>query len=117
MPVQDNCYLTNIIPYDDPYHHSLLSIGIILIKNIRVMNLLAPVSSIMSKDLITIGPEDTLKKVETIFQENRIHHLPVIDQGKLVGMVSSSDYLYYKRGFKDKTVIDQQVGSLQLSGF
>jgi len=65
------------------------------------MNLLAPISSIMTKNLITISPEDTIKKVENIFREHRIHHLPVEQDGKFVGIVSKSDYHYFKRGFNE----------------
>lgn len=50
-----------------------------------------PVSTIMSRDLITLGPEDTLAKVAQTFREKRIHHLPVVDGGKLVGLVTTYD--------------------------
>ena len=67
------------------------------------MNLLAPISSIMSKDLVTVHPEDTMKRVEELFRRHNIHHLPVIEEGKLIGMVSKSDYLFFKRGFNDQS--------------
>lgn len=63
------------------------------------MNLLAPVSTIMTKDLITLGPEDNLKKVQEIFESKNIHHLPVVDKGQLTGMLSKSDYLFFRKGF------------------
>ena len=66
------------------------------------MNLLDPISTVMSTDLITVGPEDPLKKVADIFSRRRIHHLPVVEEGKLVGMVSKSDFLFFKRGFNDE---------------
>lgn len=68
------------------------------------MNLLAPISNIMSKDLLTVSPEDSIKKAEDLFRENRIHHLPVEKQGKLVGIISKSDYLYFKRGFNENNI-------------
>lgn len=68
------------------------------------MNLLAPVSDIMTKNLIIVSPQDTIKKVESIFENNRIHHLPVEKGGKLIGMISKSDYLYFKRGFNENNV-------------
>lgn len=67
------------------------------------MNLLAKVSTIMTTGLITVGPEDTMKKVEDLFKKNRIHHLPVVENDKLIGMVSKSDYLFFKRGFNEQT--------------
>ncbi len=66
------------------------------------MNLLAPISSIMTTRMITVKPSDTMKKVEEIFRQNSIHHIPVLEDGKLVGIVSKSDYLFFKRGFVDQ---------------
>lgn len=68
------------------------------------MNLLAAVSTIMATDLITLGPEDNIKKVEDLFLNNNIHHIPIEKGGRLVGMVSKSDYLYFKRGFNENSL-------------
>ena len=50
-----------------------------------------PISSIMSTDLITIGPDDTLDKVRAIFLSKRIHHLPVVEAGMIVGLLTTYD--------------------------
>lgn len=50
-----------------------------------------PVSSIMTSDLITLSPNDTLDKVSKIFRERRIHHLPVVEGQKLVGLITTYD--------------------------
>lgn len=63
------------------------------------MNLRAPVSSIMSVDLITVSPEDLISKIIDIFKREKIHHLPVIDEGKVVGIVSKSDVRSFKKGY------------------
>ena len=68
------------------------------------MNLLAPVSTIMSTDLITVKPNDKLSLVQEIFQSNRIHHILVIDNQKLVGIISKSDFLFFQKGYKNKKV-------------
>jgi len=57
------------------------------------------VGNIMTTNLITISEYTSLKKVDKIFGENQIHHLPVLNGAKLVGMVSGSDHLFFKRGF------------------
>lgn len=67
------------------------------------MNLLAPISTIMTKDPIVISPNDTMKEIEGLFDKHHIHHLPVVLGGKLVGILSKSDYLFFKRGFNDQT--------------
>jgi CBS domain-containing protein len=64
------------------------------------MNLLDPVTQIMTSNPITVSPEDSLTVVHEIFGNHRIHHIPVIQAGNLVGMVSLSDYSFFKRGFK-----------------
>ncbi len=71
------------------------------------MNLLAPVSTIMTTDLITISPHDTIKKVEDQFSKKLVHHIPVELDGKLVGMVSKSDFLYFKRGYTEDSIEDR----------
>ncbi len=63
------------------------------------MNILHPVSSIMTPNPICIGANETLTVADKLFREHRIHHLPVLAGGKLVGMVSKSDFLFFRRGF------------------
>ena len=50
------------------------------------------VVTIMVKDVITVTPNDNLQKVKEIFINNRIHHVPVVEEGgKLVGIVTTYD--------------------------
>lgn len=61
----------------------------------------------MSTNLITVNENQTMKDVEDLFKTHNIHHLPVIGDGELKGMVSYSDYLFFKRGFTDYPVQDR----------
>ena len=70
------------------------------------MNVLAPVSSIMTKDLITVNPSDKLKDVWEIFSNHKIHHIPVVRYKELVGIISKSDVLYFLKGLGDDTSQD-----------
>lgn len=66
------------------------------------MNLSAPVSTIMSTDLKCVNADDAVAKVDEIFHQHRIHHIPVINEDNLViGVISKSDFLYLLRGFTD----------------
>ena len=56
-------------------------------KNIGTMM----VSEVMSEDVIVATPEDSTDGLLTIMTENRIRHIPVIDGGKLAGLVSIGD--------------------------
>ena len=47
-----------------------------------------PVTEIMSTDVVTIDPSWTTDRCMALMDERRIRHLPVIDGGKVVGLVS-----------------------------
>ena len=49
------------------------------------------VEVIMMKDLIALRPEDTLTQVSEVFKTKKIHHIPVVEDGKLVGLVTTYD--------------------------
>ena len=63
------------------------------------MNLLAPVSRIMTTDLVTVNEKDKLSAVKNIFDEKKIHHIPVVNGTKMVGIISKQDFLYFLHGF------------------
>jgi len=49
------------------------------------------ISQVMSKDLVTVGPGTSLREGAKIMAERWIRHLPVLDNGKLVGVISQRD--------------------------
>ena len=58
------------------------------------INLLTPVSAIMTAELVTVTVHTPLAEAEALFRRHGIHHLPVVDPaGALVGMLSHSDFL------------------------
>ena len=57
-------------------------------------------SLIMKKDCITIGPDATLAEAARILSDKRIHRLPVIEGGRLVGIVTPTDILREVRNMK-----------------
>ena len=46
---------------------------------------------VMSRNLVTAGPDDSVGDVLKAMTLNRIRHLPVLQEGKLVGIVSIGD--------------------------
>ena len=56
-----------------------------------------PVSEIMTRDVITGVPEDDLMSVANVMTEKRIRHVPVVQQGKLIGIVSIGDVVKAQR--------------------
>lgn len=80
------------------------------------MNLLNPVSTIMTPNPISLNPASSISEASEIFSKKRIHHIPVVDDGKLVGMVSKSDYLFFKRGFLDENV-DEKIEEIRMNNY
>ncbi|MCW3161720.1 CBS domain-containing protein [Chryseobacterium oryctis] len=52
-----------------------------------------PVSQIMTKDLITLNLSQSLYDAEKLFKNNNIRHIPVVENNKLLGVLSYSDLL------------------------
>jgi predicted transcriptional regulator len=52
----------------------------------------------MSKDILVAAPNDDLEYVMTIMTNKKIRHMPVIDHGKMVGVVSIRDVVKYHIG-------------------
>lgn len=52
-----------------------------------------PVSTIMTTGLITVHHGDPISKARQLLRDHGIHHIPVVDGHKLVGILSLSDIL------------------------
>lgn len=52
-----------------------------------------PVADIMTRHLITVKAETPISKVHDLFEQHSFHHIPVVENGKLVGIISKTDYL------------------------
>ncbi len=75
------------------------------------------VGEVMTRKLVTIGQNDSLEKLEEGMQRFHFRHLPVVEDGKLVGLVSHRDLLHASSSFlsdsadKRDQVIHQQPAS------
>jgi CBS domain-containing protein len=50
-----------------------------------------PVEMIMTRDVLTCEPTAAIDEVASLMTERRIRHLPVLKDGKLIGVVSIGD--------------------------
>lgn len=50
-----------------------------------------PLSSIMTRNVITAGENDKLSVARDIFLQNRVHHLPIVEGTRLVGILTTYD--------------------------
>lgn len=51
----------------------------------------SPVSTMMTRKVLTCSGDDTIQYLMELMTENRFRHLPVIEDGKLAGIVSIGD--------------------------
>lgn len=57
------------------------------------------ISEIMTKEVVFVTPEQTLLDVKHIYEKKNFHHhIPVVKNNKLVGMVSLVDFMYHING-------------------
>ena len=55
-----------------------------------------PVAAIMTTDVETCAPPDELEQLMAVMTEHRIRHLPVLEEGRLVGLVSIGDVVKHR---------------------
>ena len=64
-----------------------------------------PVSTIMSSPVVTVSPDHSVQDCMRLMTERRIRHLPVLDGGRVAGMVSIGDLV--------KAVIEEQQRTIE----
>ncbi len=50
-----------------------------------------PIQNVMSLPLITVSPNDTVRKLAELIKEKEIHKVPVIEGNQLVGIATVTD--------------------------
>lgn len=57
------------------------------------------IKDVMTTSLVKVAPLDSMQKVAEIFNKEDFHHLPVVENEQVVGMLSKADYLRLLHGF------------------
>ena len=60
-------------------------------SKIKKMDIKTHISDIMVTDLIVTNPNTTLDKVKELFDNNKFHHIPVVENDILLGIISKID--------------------------
>jgi CBS domain-containing protein len=64
-----------------------------------------PVWQIMSSPVVTVSPDQTVQDCMHLMTERRIRHLPVVQQGRVIAMISIGDLV--------KSVIEDQQHTIE----
>jgi len=54
----------------------------------------APVEQFMSRDVVTCSPQTSADDVLALMTENRFRHMPVLEEGALIGLISQGDVVF-----------------------
>jgi CBS domain-containing protein len=55
------------------------------------------ISEIMTPNIVTITPDRTLEEAADVMTENKIKKLPVVHEGRLVGIITATDLIAYEK--------------------
>lgn len=73
------------------------------------------ISEVMTKDVVTVGPGTSLREAAKMMADRWIRHLPVLDGGKLVGVLSQRDLAGVLAGaLNEPEALQQLVESSEL---
>ena len=75
------------------------------------------VADLMSRKLLTVGPDDTIAHMLEKMDELRFRHLPVVNGTELVGLVTQRDLLHASSSFLSEraTERDKLIGTVKVS--
>jgi len=92
LPVVDKDKVVGIITRSDVRQAEPSSANSLNIWEMNYLLAKLTVQDVMSKSVITLKPDDTIRTAATLMYENRFGALPVVDaQDHLVGIITESD--------------------------
>ena len=95
MPVVDGDELIGLVSLSDLQRVSFIDAyskeGT---EDTPVYNMLS-IKDLMIKNPLTASPKTTILEVSKLLASKEFHSLPVVDEGKLVGIITTTDLLHY----------------------
>jgi len=74
------------------------------------------VSDVMTRDVVTAKPDDSLGHIATLLEKNRIKRVPIVSSGKIVGLVSRANLVQALANLKDVRTERTAMADAKLSG-
>jgi len=97
LPVVDDGLLVGMISERD-YTRKIVLVG----RSSRETR----VSDIMTHDLVTVTPDDSVQECMRLMTNHRVRHLPVLEVGRLTGIISIGDVVNWIIGAQSAALDD-----------
>ena len=121
LPVTQNGKLVGIVTNGDIRRASASDATSLEIHELLYLLSKITIGSIMTPDPITVPPDYTIEEVAEILRERGISGVPVVDDGRLVGMITKNDLFnvivsltgFGKKGMQFALRIEDRPGSIK----
>lgn len=74
------------------------------------------VQDVMSRDVITVGKETPLREVVRLMEEHGVKRIPVIDDGRVAGIVSRADLMSMAKLYASEVAVKCANEGVQIHG-
>ncbi len=71
------------------------------------------ISSIMTTNVVALSPSDNLSQARDIMMSKHIHHIPIVENNKLVGMITAWDM--FKLGKTSAELAETKISDVMTS--
>jgi CBS domain-containing protein len=75
-----------------------------------------PVRDIMTRDVVTVGPDESLSQCMALMRSKGFRHLPVVQHGNVVGVLSIRDLLSEIVAHHERVIRDLEIERLAMMG-
>lgn len=91
LPVMQNGKLVGVVSKEDIERYSPSKATTLSMGEITYLLTKTKIKRIMTKELITISSDALLEEAATLMRDNKVSFLPVVDDNRLVGIITESD--------------------------
>lgn len=119
LPVVAHGKLVGIVTERDLRESPSLKATSLSIYELNYLLAKTPVKEVMTKDPITVTPDTTIEEAAVIMRDNEISGLPVVEDGKVVGIVTETDIfdmlvklLGFRKGTRITLSLENRVGAI-----
>jgi CBS domain-containing membrane protein len=93
LPVEEDGRLLGVLTHRDVLRTAASSLVTGAEKSTEKLRRRHPVADVMTRNVKTVGPDMRLAEAAKILADEKIGCLPVVDDGKLVGIVTEHDFV------------------------